>query len=239
MLQTIALVNVDKDPRIKPSDLISIGAALTKQFTKDLAPIFGDNFYITGIGEKIPPSAWICHILKNLDDPEAMAYHMRDKKGMPALFSGIDVCLNNGGTVLSGPNSISVGIGHECIEAAHDPYCTWWSDYDRDEEVALEDVDPVQSTAYAIDGVAVPNFIYPEWYNSQAPHGAQLDQMGVLKKPLTIGKGGYMVLRKGGPNGTQREVFGEDMPEYMRKFKSKMNRRKRLITKEKTPTHLL
>src|SRR5262245_16429278 len=64
---------------------------------------------------------------------------------------------------------------------------------------ALEVADAVQDDYYDIDGIAVSNFTYPDYWNPVGTkrRGHKLDQMGKITGAFEVRDGGYLVRYKG------------------------------------------
>jgi hypothetical protein len=208
--------------------LAHISVALAVQIERDLAgwwevqPVPIRLF----ASEKGMPSDYLRCVIKDEipEAPDALAYHTTDDRGRPKLVIGWKAIKYGGGLVSTGPESLSATLSHEILETIIDPYVNFWADLDADHEVALEVCDPVEGDSYEIDDVAVSNFVGPRWFSDgDGPY----DFMGRLTKPRTMSPGGYMVLRKGGPAGTTKQVYGAVMPNWKRTLKAKYGRRVR------------
>lgn len=89
------------------------------------------------------------------------------------------------------------------------PNVSGWSDSGQGWLVATEVCDPVQSDYYLIDGVAVSNFVTPDFFSPVVTRGDKFDHMGVLKKPFEIADGGYVLNYEG---GTINTYYGRTPP---------------------------
>jgi len=93
----------------------------------------------------------------------------------------------------------SVTVSHEMVEMLVDPYGNRFTSApdidphsDRHQVHYLVEVaDPCEMWSYSINGVAVSDFVTPEYYNPDAA-GASLDQLGRLKHPYDVPRGGYI-----------------------------------------------
>jgi hypothetical protein len=157
------------------------------------------------------PSDWsVIAILESADEAGVLGYHATTPDGRPYGRVFVAPVLSNGGTVLDSPNSVSVTLSHEAIEADIDPYCNFWADMpDARNEDAIEGCDRVEGDAYAIGNVYVSNFLGPRAFgNGPGPY----DYMGVLKQPWDVRENGYAIRRYGGQTGSITTTFGRTYP---------------------------
>lgn len=222
------------DPRVSVETLKLIAVALAEQ-SYELASWWEsqpDTFEVYERKSDLPPGICEFEFMTELAEPDALADHTLGGNGRPRCEVGVSIILDNGGTLYTGSISVSAAASHEYVETKCDPYVAMYSDFSSDEEVALEVADPVEGDSYPINvggkDVFVSNFVGARWFsNPGIPNKGPFDRMRRLSAPLTMSPGGYLVLRKGGPAGTYRQVFGEAMPDFMRAHKEKHNRRAR------------
>lgn len=85
-------------------------------------------------------------------------------------------------------------IAHELAEAMVDPLC---ARMDAEMRHVIEVCDPVEEDQFEIDGMAMPNFVYPEYFslpNSSDFPVTQLDHLKLLKAPCpSLRPGGYIM----------------------------------------------
>jgi hypothetical protein len=197
------------------ADAIKIGLThVTKAWERE--PI--DVAFMTGA--KQAPMGWAPIVaFEKADQPDAAyeGYHDLDEQGRPygrAFLSAIP-----GGAILHDPSgagaSLAQVLAHEAAEMACDLMANAWIDAPFTDpatmraysSVALELADPVQELTYQIQvegtDVDFSNFIYPAWFDRRAA-AVQFDHMGVLKTPLTLAPGGYVIVRDTKP---ERQVF--------------------------------
>jgi hypothetical protein len=134
-----------------------------------------------------------------LDAPDALGYH-DDVLGV--IFARI-LADNN---AEAGP--------HEVCEEEGDPTCDLWMPMGDGREVAKESCDPVEGDSYDQEAtvgdetrqVPVSNYVLPSWFdpNGKAPY----DKKGLLKAPLTMTPGGYMIVRDAA--GDVEDVFAQN-----------------------------
>jgi hypothetical protein len=115
-------------------------------------------------------------------------------------------CFDAGSTALAGTYAVSSVASHEACETDGDPFCNDWSDTGHGILVAKELCDPVEADVYDIDGVAVSNFVLPEWFDPTVSAGEKFDYLGRCTKPFSMTKGGYWVQM---PSGTEGQKFAD------------------------------
>jgi len=95
--------------------------------------------------------------------------------------------------------SLSVTLSHEVLELVLNRHCNYYAigrhPLDRRKKAAiwLEACDAVQDQTYAIDGVAVSDFLYPYYFTPDSEHQGQNNH--VLDKPVEsfgVTPGGYI-----------------------------------------------
>ena len=65
---------------------------------------------------------------------------------------------------------------------------------------------PVEEDTFLVDGIEMSNFVHPAWFEPfKHPRGTKFDHLGLLEKPFSMTKGGYMIIKK---KGKVSEVFG-------------------------------
>jgi hypothetical protein len=163
--------------------------------------------------------AAIFHLVDDISEaPDALAYHTVEATSMrPVLRLGVRICMAGGGLPL-----LTSAMSHEAVETKCNPYVNRWVDMnDGVTEVCHEACDPVEGDSYEIEGITVSNFVGPRWF-SDGP--GPYDFLGRVLAPFTMTPHGYMVLRTGGPAGTQKQVFGDHVPEKKRAAVTKHGR---------------
>jgi hypothetical protein len=59
--------------------------------------------------------------------------------------------------------------------------------------------DPVEEDTFPVDGIQMSNFVHPSWFEPfKHPPGTKFDHLGLLKKPFSMTKGGYMIVKRKG-----------------------------------------
>lgn len=189
--------------------------------------------------QTIPPTAQKVVIFDDADMAGALGYHTEENSRVYARVF-VNPVLESGGVVLYDPNhpqnvSVASVLSHEIAEMFIDPFVNDWSEgphIAEGGEYAKEVGDPVQGDSYTIvvyippyaspttpnvaaaamasQPVSVSNFVFPEWFDYQAPLNSRFDQCNKVRRPFTLSHGGYMVVRKG--PGSEKQVFGEIPP---------------------------
>lgn len=225
----IGIINQSKDPTITTETLISIGDVLSAQWDEDVCSEYDSapdaKFSIFSSEKVMGLGTWPCYIQDELDDPEAEAYHTVTELGSPILRVGWNIIKASGGTLTGIGTSLSSAASHEFLETAFDKYCDYWFDIDEQTEGAKEVCDPVQGNTYLKKGVAVSNFVLETFFSDE--QGIRYDFLGVLTKPKSVAREGYMSVRRGGPSGRIHNVFGEGVKPEMIDHKNKYGRRVR------------
>jgi hypothetical protein len=142
----------------------------------------------------VPEGLPVIRVVDVVDDPDALGYHTEERDRVTGIV-GAKTILDAGGSILKGADSVSACLSHEVLEASINPFVGGWEDGPAaGEEFAREVCDPCQDQSYAINGIAVSDFVLPAWFDAQNRTGPY-DHLGVLRKPFTRTRGGYIVLR--------------------------------------------
>lgn len=173
---------------------------------------------------------WNMYIIDtDKDVPGALAYHT--ESGF-AVYGNIlaKTTLDSGGVTLYKDNktySIAGDLFHEIAETMLDKSCNGWWYSDQDGLMyASEICDPVQDIIDIVSvvfknhtyKVALSDFIYPAWNDTQAPKGTQLSFKNSLVTPFSKTDGGYFIVLDP-TTGEVSQVFGEHTPEWIKKKK--------------------
>jgi hypothetical protein len=94
---------------------------------------------------------------------------------------------------------VSVTACHELFEMVIDPIANLWAEAADGTEYAYEMCDPVEEDTFLVDGIEMSNFLHPSWFEPfKHPAGTKYDHLGLLKKPFSMTKGGYVIIKKKG-----------------------------------------
>jgi hypothetical protein len=215
------LVNHSKDERLTVSDLQRIGDAIESQTYGHYAAFCqSEGANVRLVHEyTLDPNVCPIHIFDSPEDEGYLGFHTF-VKGQYLSHVFTKPIFDSGGTVLSGPNSLSATISHEVLEAIADPYCNWWADITPVQQEAIELCDRVQGDTYDIFGVTVSNFLGPRAFrNGPGPY----DFMGLLSSPWEVRPGGYAI-RRDLETGEVYNVWGEAIPDWLKTMKAKSPR---------------
>lgn len=177
---------VSQSNQTDPADVSHVAAALSKQATRDLAPLWGVTATVDAFPtlRTVPVGYWPVIIVDQVQG--AAGYHT-DKKGHPYALVEYSA-------------SWSLTASHEVLEMLVDPFgrrTTAGRSPKRGQgqvEFLVEACDPCEASqfAYTIDGVLVSDFITPHFYDPRRTSGARYSFMGAVERPRQIREGGYV-----------------------------------------------
>ncbi len=186
LLQQLALVDHSKS--LHAADLAQAVAALQKQATRDLGPIWGIKATVDAFPDikNVPVGYWPIIITEKIDDPTAAGYHA-DKHHQPYAFVQLEkgwqltcshemceMLVDPFGNRLIASNSIKSGQGRV--------------------KYLVEVCDPCENAShgYSVNGVLLSDFYTPHYFDPVASPATRYSFTGALKKPREIKKGGYL-----------------------------------------------
>jgi hypothetical protein len=182
----IALVSLST--KLTPTQLSQTSAALQKQATRDLGPIWGIEATVDYFPDvkSIPLGYWPIIIMDKLNDPGAAGYHT-DKNNQPFSLVELD-------------ETWQLTCSHEMCEMLVDPYGNHTISAGSLEpsqgkvEYLVEVCDPCEdaSFAYSINGILVSDFYTPNYFDPQAVPGVRYSYTGAISKPCEVLKNGYL-----------------------------------------------
>jgi hypothetical protein len=186
---TVACINEATIDLGVPFDKLT--AALQKCYDQHFLPIWGYplKLYNTKVARR---SDWQFVYLDDADTAGALGYHDLTKDGQPVSKVFVK-------TTLADNQLVSVTACHELFEMAIDPIANLWAEGPDGKEYAYEMSDPVEEDTFMVDGIAMSNFVHPAWFEPfKHPPGTKFDHLGLLKKPFSMTKGGYMIVKTKG-----------------------------------------
>src|SRR5882724_1054641 len=181
----------------------ALTAALQKCYDQHFLPVWGYPVKLYNTAEA-KPSDWQFIYFDTADQAGALGYHDLTEKGQP--ISKIFVK-----TTLDDHQLVSVTASHELFEMVIDPIANLWAEAADGTEYAYEMSDPVEADTFVVDGIQMSNFVHPSWFEPfKHPAGTKFDHLGLLKKPFSMTKGGYVIIKK---KGKVTEVFASKAKE--------------------------
>jgi hypothetical protein len=170
-----------------PSDVARVAAALSRQATRDFAPVWnmeGASVDPFPTLEDVPVGYWPMIVQPDVQD--AAGIHL-DKDGQP--FALIEMS-----------DSWSLTASHEALEMLADP---WGNRLIPGRSIKpgqgrvtflVEVCDPSKAAefAYTVNDILVSDFYTPRFFDPTATAGTRYSFTGAIKKPRTILRGGYI-----------------------------------------------
>jgi len=180
--------------------------ALQKFLDAHFVPVWGTPATLVKAARPLA-GAWSMVFLDDADAANALGYHDLTKNGLP--LSKIFVR-----TTLAARQKVSVTACHELAEMMVDPAINLWADGPNASLYAYEMCDAVEEDEFAIDGIAMSDFVYPAFFEGfRSPGSTQFDHLGLLTRPFELRKGGYSLVRRG---DKVTQIFGS--PAKARRF---------------------
>jgi hypothetical protein len=186
-MQIPQIAVIEASGRISQSDLLKACAAMQKQVSRDLVKYYPNaNAIIQPFLKKedVPPSYWLVQVVDKLEYEGCSGYHT-DDNGQPLAF-------------VSSEGNWTLTLSHEILEMLIDPYgnalrtCSNPFDKGAKSSFLIEICDPSEAYSYQIDGITVSDFYTPNYFDKEYQKGTRYSFTGVIKKPLTLLKGGYI-----------------------------------------------
>lgn len=182
----LALVCLSK--RLTPTELSQTAAALQKQATRDLGPIWNIQATVDYFPDlkSIPLGYWPIIISENIHEQGAAGFHT-DKHHQP--FSLVQL-----------GDSWQLTCSHEMCEMLVDPYgnkLAYAGSKDPEQgkvKYLVEVCDPCEdaSFAYSVNGILMSDFYTPNFFDPQKVPGVRYSYTGSITEPLEIKKNGYI-----------------------------------------------
>jgi hypothetical protein len=171
--------------------LDKLTATLQKCFDEYFLPVWGYPVKLY-TADAPRPADWQFIYFDDADTAGALGYHDLTHKGQP--ISKIFVK-----TTLGAKELASVTACHELFEMVTDPLANLWAEGPDGTEYAYEMSDPVEEDTFPVDGIQMSYFVHPSWFEPfKHPPGTKFDHLGLLKKPFSMTKGGYMIVKRKG-----------------------------------------
>jgi hypothetical protein len=212
LARQIALVSESK--AVPRADVAKVSAALQKQATRDLAPIWEISATVDAFEtlEDVPPGYWPMVVKDDIDVDGAAGIH-EDKNGQP--FALI--------TASSDLDTWSLTASHEAFEMLVDPFGNRVIAGDSPKEdqgrvsFLVEVCDPCEAAdfAYSVNGILVSDFYTPHYFDPVDAPGVRYSYTGAITEPHQVLRGGYLSWQDAASGHWWQETFFEgDQPEF-------------------------
>jgi hypothetical protein len=182
----VNLALVSQSRQTNAVNVSHVAAALQKQATRDLAPIWSVSATVVAFPSlrNVPVGYWPVVIV---DDVQGAAGYHQDDHGRPYALVEFSA-------------SWSLTASHEVLEMLVDPFGRRTAAGRSPKpgqgqvEFLVEACDPCEASqfAYTIDGVLVSDFITPRFYDPRKTTSARYSFTGAIQRPRQIREGGYI-----------------------------------------------
>jgi len=209
-MATIRISIINESKLTATAEVQAAVAALQRQVSEHFAPAWGVDATLTFVAPGTKPAAgsWWLVILDDSDQAGALGYHDLTDEAMPLGKVFVKTARDSG-------VKWTITASHELIELLADPAINLTVCATENNHLVLyayEICDPCQADqfGYAIDGVAVSDFLFPSWFETFHRSGVvPLDYCGRISAPFAIMPGGYAnVLDTGEPAGAWTQKTG-------------------------------
>jgi hypothetical protein len=209
ILRQIALVS--EATGISLADLAPVSAALQKQVTRDLGPLWGVQATVDCFErlESVPPGYWSITVRADLPPSIGSGIH-EDKVGQPFAL-------------VRAAQGWQLSASHETLEMLVDPFgrrtVAGQSPMPGQGRVdfLLEVCDPCESASfgYTVNGVPVSDFCTPNYFEPVTNPAVRYSFTGALTQPRQVLKGGYLSWHDPISNHWFRESFFGQKPRFI------------------------
>jgi len=191
----MALINlalVSQTQRVTPTEIKEVAAAVGRQLSRDLAPIWHvrasiDPFYRL---EDVPPTYWPILVRDDLPDTGIIGMHL-DRRHQPFALVNLSP-------------TWSMTVSHEALEMVVDPWGNRLVPGGSPAqgqglvEFLVEVCDPVGGieNSYTINGYPVSDFYTPHYFDPVASDSVRYSYTGQLARPRSLLQGGYVSWRE-------------------------------------------
>lgn len=189
IIQQLALVSESKDVGI--GDLMRVAAALQKQASRDLAPVWNISATVDAFErlEDIPLGYWPMIVKDNIGFAGAAGIHLdKDRQPFALISSSTDL------------DVWSLTASHESLEMLVDPYGDRLIAGDSPKEgqgrvsflVEVSDPSEAAEYAYTANGILVSDFYTPRYFDPLMSPGVRYSFTGAISEPRQVLQGGYL-----------------------------------------------
>jgi hypothetical protein len=211
LLRQLALVS--QSASATADDLQKVSAALQKQASRDLAPVWEISATVDSFAklEDVPLGYWPLIVMDNIG-MDAAGVH-EDKDGQPFALVTASAKLDEW----------SLTASHEMLEMLVDPFGNRLvaSDSPKDGQgrvsVLVEVADPSEAAdfAYTVNSILVSDFYTPNYLDPVAATGVRYSYTGAITEPRQVLRGGYLSWLDSSNNHWWQETwFDGDQPAF-------------------------
>lgn len=189
LIRQVALVS--ESNLVGTSDLLRVSAALQKQASRDLAPIWEISATVDAFAtlEDVPDGYWPMIVMDDIGFPGAAGIHL-DRDGQPFALISSSPDLDRWALTAS----------HEMCEMLVDPSGNRQVTGDSPKpgqgrvSFVVEVCDPSEAAdfAYTSNGILVSDFYTPHFFDPVAETSVRYSFTGALKAPRQVLRGGYL-----------------------------------------------
>jgi hypothetical protein len=185
---------VSETDAVQLDDLSTVSAAMQKQVTRDFGPIWNVDATVDAFDslDSVPVDYWPVIVADDINQPGAAGFHT-DDHGQPFALVQVD-------------DNWPLTVSHETLEMLADPFGNRTiaglpPDGAPDPIGSLDRVtylvevsDPCEDAqfSYNSNGIAVSDFITPNYYDPTASGGVRYSFTGSITAPHTVLEGGYV-----------------------------------------------
>lgn len=212
LIRQIALVSESQN--VPMGDVLKVSAALQKQATRDLGPIWDVAATVDAFEklDDVPVGYWAMRVMDDIQVEGAAGVH-EDQNGQPfALIS-------------ASPNldTWSLTASHEAFEMLVDPFGNRVIAGDSPKpdqgraSFLVEVCDPSEAAdyAYSVNGILVSDFYTPNFFDPVTAPGVRYSFTGALTEPRQVLPGGYLSWQDSASGDWWQETwFGTDKPTF-------------------------
>lgn len=185
-VRTLGIIN--KSSAVSDADVEKTTKAIQIQVTRDFEPIYktGPTKVMFNPTDDVDAVIYVMDNDPSVDN--ALGYHTLNSRGVPWGVINAELDIQQG-------TPWSTTLSHEVLELLADP------EVDRTErdptkniEYSYEVCDAVEDDRYAykINGVAVSDFVFPEWFSGKPSPTSHYDFMRRVDHPGELLPGGYI-----------------------------------------------
>jgi len=212
LIRQLALVS--ESQQVSHGDVLKVSAALQKQATRDLGPIWDVAATVDPFEklEDVPVGYWLMRVMDDINVAGAAGIH-EDKDGQP--FALITASANLDGWSLT--------ASHEAFEMLVDPFGNRVVAGDSPKpdqgraSFLVEVCDPSEASdyAYSVNGILVSDFYTPDFFAPVKAAGVRYSFTGALTEPRQVLPGGYLSWQDSASTHWWQEIwFDTDQPTF-------------------------